>query len=76
MKDMKIYAIKDAKAALFGNLFLCVNDAVAQRQFQEQFKDSYIKEDLQLYCLGGYDTETGEISYEQKFIANYIIEVK
>lgn len=75
-KDLKIYAIKDELAGIFGAPFLAPNDAVAQRQFQEQYKESYMKADLQLYALGEYDSDTGEISPKLKFIANYIMEAK
>ena len=37
------------------------NDAAAMRAFAEAFKDVYQPQDYSLWCIGQYNTDTGEI---------------
>lgn len=72
----KIYAFRDTKIG-FMQPFLQQNEAVAMRTLKIAVNDenSQIKamaEDIQLYQLGTFDDESGEIKPEVKFVANAI----
>ena len=57
---MKYFSIKDVKADEFGDLMFAKNEEVAKRIFgQILSKNPYIASDLQLYCIGDFDNETG-----------------
>ena len=71
-----IYAFRDTKIG-FMQPFLQQNEAVALRTLKIAVNDenSQIRamaEDIQLYYLGTFDDESGEIKPEMKFIANAI----
>lgn len=73
---MKIYAIKDTIVGAFTAPFYQKNNSVAirtitnainnERELQNNAKD------LQLYCLGEFNEETGEIQSNVEFIINII----
>lgn len=71
----KIYSVKDRLAG-YGVIVLQDNDAVAMRAFQNGCSDpsstwSTHPNDFSLYCLGEFDTHSGDIiSYEPKFICS------
>lgn len=61
-----VYAIHDAKAKDYGTPVFSENDATAFRSFGDWLKDpaQYIgkhPEDFDLFCLGEYDSSTGDI---------------
>ena len=71
-----IYAIKDTKVG-FLQIFISSNDYTALRDFSNVVNtdgtliySNY--EDFELYCLGTYNQENGEISSDVKFIASAI----
>ena len=70
---MKIYAIKDTKIG-YMNPFYLQNDGVAMREFtnarNEQSKNAVNTnpEDKELWCLGEFDDQTGEIVSNIRFI--------
>ena len=71
-----IYAFKDTKIG-FMQPFLQQNEAVAIRTLKMAVNDEHsqirnMAEDIQMYQLGTYDDDTGEIVPEVKFIANAI----
>lgn len=71
-----IYAFKDTKIG-FMQPFLQQNQSVAVRTLRMAANDEHsqiknMAEDIQLYQLGTYDDETGEIVPIVKFIANAI----
>lgn len=71
-----IYAFRDTKIG-FMQPFLQQNEAVAMRTLKMAVNDEHsqirnMAEDIQLYQLGTYDDDTGEIVPEVKFIANAI----
>ena len=71
-----IYAFKDTKIG-FMQPFLQQNEAVAMRTLKMAVNDEHsqirnMAEDIQLYQLGTFDDDTGEIVPEVKFIANAI----
>lgn len=72
---MKLYSIKDNKVG-FWKPFVSHNDAVASREFGNMINssnDSFVKDnyaDLDLYCLGTYDDNTGVITSDVQFICS------
>lgn len=71
-----IYAFKDTKIG-FMQPFLQQNEAVATRTLKMAVNDEHsqirnMAEDIQLYQLGTFDDDTGEIKPKVKFVANAI----
>lgn len=79
---LKIYSIKDTTIGSFMNPFYLQNDNVAIREFSNVIKyapaENNIKrnaKDMELFCLGEFDEESGIIKSEINFLvngANYI----
>lgn len=67
-----IYAIKDSLSGSFGAPFIDVNDDCAKRTFGVKMRDSAICQDLQLFKLGEFSIESGEILSFVEFLANGI----
>ena len=71
---INIYAIKDQVTGQLANPFYMQNDEQAKREFkiavQEDKKLNLIKEDLQLFKLGEFDDETGQIKSKVEFLMN------
>lgn len=72
---MKLYAIRDLKANAFADPFHMPNDVIAARAVAAAKADSStllhkFPEDYQLWCLGDYNTETGQISEASVLICN------
>lgn len=63
-----IYSIKDTITGNFSDIIPMVNEEAAKRYFNGLCQESKIKNDLQLFCLGSYDIETGEIESKVEFI--------
>ena len=63
-----IYSIKDTVTGNFSDIIIMVNEEAAKRYFMGLCQESKIKNDLQLYCLGSYNVETGEIESKVDFI--------
>lgn len=57
-----LYVIRDNVADTFGPLYEAKNDAVAIRQFKNLLERQVNKEDFELYKVGKYDNEKGEVS--------------
>lgn len=71
----KLYSLKDAKLGKFGMPFVAPNDEIAKRMLDSTIKagDTTVAEypeDFQLFLLGSYNDDTGELTSELKFIAN------
>lgn len=64
----QIYTIKDVLSGSMTDLLLFANDEMAIRYFNGLCQESKIKDDLQLFKLGEYETETGNITSSVKFI--------
>ena len=70
--EIKLYAIKDTVAGVFGTPYLASSVGLAVRQFRYMMKNApMVANDCALYCLGGYEQETGVITPEVTFIENY-----
>lgn len=67
----RIYLIKDTVSKLFGNMFMCVNDEMAIRQFQYGLAQYPFRQDTQLFYLGDLDEETGDFFHDLQFITSY-----
>lgn len=74
---LKIYAIKDTKVAFMTPVYY-QNDAVAMRDVKNAVndpKENIINkniDDIQLWKLGEFDDQTGEIISQIEFVANAI----
>lgn len=56
-----LYTIKDNVANEFGPLLTAKSDAVAIRQFQSVVKSTDYPDDYDMYRIGSFDENTGEI---------------
>lgn len=70
-----LYSIKDTKLGKFGMPFTAPNDDIAKRSLTSTIRAggnniSEYPEDFQLFKLGSYDDDTGELTTEVKFLAN------
>lgn len=65
-----IYTVKDCVTGVMSDLRLFVNQAQALRWFDGFCQESKIAGDLQLFCLGSYNCETGEIFSKVEFEKN------
>lgn len=63
-----LYSVKDSLAGVFFDIQIFQNDEVALRYFRGLCSESKIKQDLQFYKLGEYDTVTGEIVSNVDFL--------
>lgn len=64
----RIYSVLDTKTGAFSNLWIDLRDESAIRSFSDNVNEDNPKnawfnhpEDFALYCLGDYDSSTGEI---------------
>lgn len=73
MNKLYIYSVKDVVAGNFSNLEMFVNKEVALRWFNQLLKESKIAGDLQLYCLGTYDINTGVIVADVEFVQGGVV---
>lgn len=64
---IRIYSIYDKKACVFNKPFTHHNDAIATREFQMAVQDpkivqlSLFPDDFDLYYLGEFDDQTGDL---------------
>ena len=66
-----IYSIYDSVAEEYGPIFNAKSDAVAKRAVTGILNSGEIRSnDYDLYCLGSYDTDTGEINSVVEFVGN------
>lgn len=76
---LKIYAIKDIKAKKFCAPYYAPNDELSKRMLhntvnteaEDNFLNKYT-EDYQLFRLGEFEEETGEIKSDVEFLVNAI----
>lgn len=69
---MKLYSFRDVKVG-YMEPFLQVNDIVATRTFTATIKNEknlmhQYKEDIELWCIGEFNEELGEILSEKRYI--------
>lgn len=70
-----LYSIFDRVTAQYGEPFLSVNDATAQRKFNYLMSNAkMVANDCQLYKLAEYSSDSGELVSFNKplFICNYM----
>lgn len=71
---MKIYAVKDTVIGKFMSPFYNQNDNTAKRSFEIAINSpgeiAKLYKDLQLYRLGEFDEDTGEIKSDMEFLLN------
>lgn len=67
-----MYSFFDRKARSFGEPFLAARKEVAVRRFQYVIGQSpMVKADMELYVLGEFESDTGEIVPGVDFITEY-----
>lgn len=67
-----IYAFFDRVSHSYGEPFVAVNKDVAVRRFQYVMSNSpMVAQDMQLYSLGEFDTDSGVIVPQSEFVCNY-----
>lgn len=57
----QLFSVKDCCSSQFSEIKPFVNQGTAERWFKNLCAESKIAQDLQLYYLGEYDIQTGEI---------------
>lgn len=69
---IKIFSIKDKVVGAYRSPFYMRNNAEAIRAFNNSCKEvpdmAKVASDLELYCLGEFDDETGFINNEIEFL--------
>lgn len=79
---MNKYVVKNEIAGTYDGIFLFRTDAMASRKVSYDFSqiDMFDVKDLTLYCIGTYDTETGDecmfdtirrVPFDTRFIAEH-----
>lgn len=67
-----LYTMRDRLSGTYGSPFTSVNDASAKRDFNAFCKlpqNQYLSGDMELYKLGEFESDTGEIiSYKPEYI--------
>lgn len=66
--NYKLFSIKDVLSGNFTDILIFNNEEMAVRYFNGLCAESKIKDDLQLFCLGEYNSQTGAIISDVKFI--------
>lgn len=70
--NVGIYSFYDKVTHTYGEPFIAVNVESAIRRFNYLMSQSpMVADDMQLYCLGNLNTDTGVISSCVDFVANY-----
>lgn len=59
--ESPIYAVKD-KLVGYGQPYTKYNEEVAKRDFTNAIMQQPIKNDLELYCIGSYESDTAKIT--------------
>lgn len=69
---VKVFTMRDRKSGMYGNPFVSHNDQTAKRDFYAFCKlpqNAYLSGDMELYSLGEFDSDSGEIkAYKPEFI--------
>lgn len=68
----ELYSVKDVLTGSMNGIQTFVNKDVAVRWFKGLVEESKIAKDLQLFCLGTYDIQTGIIESNVDFICSAI----
>lgn len=72
---INLYSLKDTKLGKFCQPFTAPNDEIAKRMLNSTINAggnniAEYPEDFQLFKLGHYEEDTGELTTENEFIAN------
>lgn len=77
--NFHLYVIKDVKSSYQPQVYVFANDDIAKRWFYQMYRDAVDREpnsplasfpeDFNLYCIGSFDTELGEVrSYQSTYV--------
>lgn len=74
---MKLYSILDRKSHTYGAPMMFDQDEIAKRTLKIALSENGLgktialyPEDFEVYCLGEFDQETGEVLPDIKFVTN------
>lgn len=67
-------SVKDTVTGLFSEIHSFINFEQATRWFDGLCSESKISKDLQLYTLGHFDSQTGDIESNVQFIKSGVAE--
>lgn len=65
----KLYTMRDRKSGIYGTPFASYNHATAQRDFKSfcsMSQNQYLSGDMELYYIGEFESDTGEIYADVK----------
>jgi hypothetical protein len=65
---MLMFSVKDVVSGQFSRIELFNNNEVALRWYNGLLAESKIAKELQLYCLGTYNLETGDVLPQLEFV--------
>lgn len=65
---LQMFSVKDVVGGSFSDIKLFNNTDVAKRWYNGLLAESKIAKDLQLYKLGTYNTDTGEVTPGFEFV--------
>lgn len=69
-----MFTVKDIVAGTFSDIKLFANEQLAKRWYNQLLAESKIAKDLQLYCIGTFNIETGLLlTTEPNFIQGGLI---
>lgn len=80
---IELFSVKDTKAGRFTGVVMFPNRQVARRAFTTAVNDkasqsllSQYPEDAQIFCVGTFDDESGELVQTSEFVCNALDLVK
>lgn len=71
--NYKMYSVKDVVVGSFSEVRLFNNEQSAVRWFDNACKETKIAGDLQLFYVGDFNAETGEIKANVEFIKGGVV---
>lgn len=69
----QMYSVKDIVSAQFSNVEMFANEQVAKRWFNNLLKESKIASDLQLYKVGTFNIQSGEVIADFEFVQGGVL---
>lgn len=63
-----VVSVKDVCTGVFGDVCCFDNESSARRSFNHSVSSSPFRSDMQLFFVGWFDTETGELTPDLSFL--------
>ena len=67
----KVYMMFDRVAGKYQNIFMSISDYTAVRDFKAMLEKHPYSEDMELYRIGEFDNDSGEMTVEKFFVCSY-----